>query len=489
MSIGKTSCLIKLAPSFILLLVLYVAVAWLSPGYDDEFFNITSIERGYAYSGLIELANSMDVHPPGQYILNNALWSLTGDWSVVRSFAACCTAISIWLLWLQVAQGTSRFTTAFAYIAICLNPALLLWGTGVRWYAYFVPVFTLLALLIMKNPRNSLKFWGWFFLLSLLLFMIGYAALILVPAGFVVALYARKDFVRKEAKVITISGLIALLLASYQLFIFFSVHIKNMSSQTFGYFQAIKGLGLHLLSNQGAIPISPFGLSLIGANLLLLGAGLAKLRKAQLDPVSGLFILGTLGLFVTKLTGKFRNLVTVSAIQGVFQTKLYEGIASKPLLIAILALFAVGSLGSIYNICMHQDTTKGSWNTPYSDVLNDIREKRGSLFCSSMLVVTHDPVIAYHTEKSGVAVINVGQPDWKEDVTDFKGCLATVQTFRGSLSRDMKTEYDNLINQLPNKNVRISFGQDNFAQFKRRFDPDIPDYYVTVTYFNPPLAH
>jgi len=476
----------KLVPSLslIVLVILYVAVAWLGPGYDDEFYNINSIESGYTYSGLIELANSMDVHPPGQYILNKALWSLTGDWSVARSLAACFTAISIWFLWFYVAKDASRSTATFAFIAICLNPALLLWCTGLRWYAYFVPVFTLLALLIMKNPKSSLTFWGSFFLLSLILFMIGYAALILVPAGFVVALYARKEFVLREIKVIATLGLISLFLAAYQLVVFFSVHIKSLSSQTSGFFQATKGLFLHVLSNQGAMPISLFGLSLISANLLLLWAGLARQRKVLLEPVSGLFILGTLGLFVTKLTGKFRNLVMVSSIQGVFQTKLYESIASKPLLIVVLALFAVGNLGSIYNVFMHQDTTKGSWNTPYSDVLNDITEKRNTLFCSSMQVVTHDPVIAYHAEKLAAVVVNVGQQNWREDITNYKGCLATVQTFRGSLPRDLKTEYDALINQLPNKKIRINFGQDRFSQFKRRFDPDIPDYYVTVTYFN-----
>lgn len=476
--------MLKLAPSFIILLFLYVAVAWLSPGFDDEYFNITTIEKGYTYFDLITFINSMDVHPPGQYVLNKVFWNITNDWSAVRVFSACFTAISIWFLWLNVAKGASQFTKTFSYIVICLNPALLLWCTSVRWYAYFVPVFTLLALLIRINPKDSLKYWGSFYFLALMLFMIGYAAVILVPAGLAVALYARKDMMRSEIKVIVTLGIITLLLATYQLTVLFLVHLNNMASQPSDYIKATGGLILHLLSNQGAMPISLFGLSLVGANLILLWAWFMVRRKAQFESLSGLFILSIFGLFVTKLTSKLRNLVTVSAIQGVFQTKLYEGITSKPFLIAIIALFAVGNLGSIYNIYMHRDTTKGGWNIPYGDVLADINEKRNSLDCISMQVVAHDPVIVYHAEKLAFKTVFVGERNWKEDIVNYKGCHATVQTFRGNSPQSLMVEYHDLIDQLPHKKDRISFGQDRFAQFKRRFSPDIPDYYVTVTYFS-----
>jgi hypothetical protein len=476
--------MLKLAPSFIILLFLYVTVAWLSPGFDDEYFNITTIEKGYTYFDLITFINSMDVHPPGQYLLNKVLWDITNNWSAVRAFSACFAAIPIWFLWLYAAQGASRLTGLFSFIAICLNPALLLWCTSLRWYAYFVPVFTLLALLIMVNPKTSSKFWVLFFLLSLILLMIGYAAIIIVPSGLVVALYARKEFLRKEIKVIAIIGLISLFLAAYQLFIFFSMYVNGMSSQPSDYYKAMQYLFLHLLSNQGAMPISLFGLSLIAANLLLFCAALAGRRKVQFGSVSGLYILSISGLFVTKLTSKLRNLVMISAIQGVFQTKLYESIVSKPLLVTILALFAVGNLGSIYNVYMHRDTTKGGWNIPYGDVLADINEKRNSLACSSMQVVTHDPVIVYHAEKLAFKTVFVGERNWKEDIVNYKGCHATVQTFRGNSPQSLMVEYHDLIDQLPHKKDRISFGQDRFAQFKRRFSPDIPDYYVTVTYFS-----
>jgi len=84
----------------------------------------------------------------------------------------------------------------------------------------------------------------------------------------------------------------------------------------------------------------------------------------------------------------------------------------------------------------------------------------------------------------GFKTVFVGERNWKEDVINFKGCHAAVQTFRGNSPQSLMIEYHDLINQLPHKKDRISFGLDRFAQFKRRFSPDIPDYYVTVTYFS-----
>jgi len=468
--------------SLVVLLALYGWVAFSSPGYDDEFFNVNMVENGKTFTDLYTLANSINVHPPGQYLINKALWHLSGNWSIVRITTAVFAASIIWLLWRSVAWSTP-LTGLFAYLAICLNPALLLWCTGIRWYAYFVPLFSLMAMGMLRNPASPFRFWGPFFLLSMALFMIGYAAVVLIPVAFAIALYVRRERLHDELAVVLGFGLTALLLSSHQLIVFVTVHARNSSSQTAGLVQAITGLGLHVLSNQGAMPVSPFGMSLVLANLLLFGVAVNTVRTVRIGPVSGLFVLGALGLAAAQLTGKFRNLVTVAAFQGVFQAQLFQTITNKPLMMCTFFLMAVGNIGGTYNVAMHNGTTKGSWNTPYGEVLSDLQHKRDLLTCSRVQVITHDPVLAYHASGQGAAVVYVGQDQWREKIKAFTGCRAAVQTFRGSMSNDLAQQYARLINELPKRVDTAMFGPDRYAWFKRKLDPDVPDYYVRVTYF------
>src|SRR5882762_3760883 len=113
---------------------LYMAVAFFSSGYDDEYFNVSIVEQTPSYRQIVALANAGDIHPPGQYVINKILLDLLGSWSWARPVTAAIAAMTIVALWLSMAvQGAVH--RAFAYLVICLNPSLLLWCTGLRWYA------------------------------------------------------------------------------------------------------------------------------------------------------------------------------------------------------------------------------------------------------------------------------------------------------------------------------------------------------------------
>jgi hypothetical protein len=462
--------------------LLYGWVAFFSPGYDDEIFNISIVESK-SFAELYTWANLDDVHPAGQYLINRALWSATGNWPIVRLLTAVTAALSIWLVWRMVRWPT-RLMGVFAYVAICLNPASLLWCASLRWYAYFVPVFNLLCVLLLRNPASPAFFWGAFFLLSTTLLQIGYAALALVPVAFAIALHGRRREVRHELWYIATCAAVALLLSFYQLTVFFTVHARNSASQTSELRQAILQVGMHVLSNQGAYPVSVLGIILIAGNLLLLFTGLISLRSVRLGPASALFVFGALVLCATTLSGKVRNMVTVSTFQGVFQTMLFGHLRSKPLLACAMCLITVGNAGSIINVVRHRDTTKGMWNTPYAEVLADLQEKQRTLGCERLQVVTHDLVVSYHASRQpGATVVTVGRNGWREQITRFMDCQAAVQTYRGFIDKNTVDEYAALISELPGRVETVHFGPDAYAGFKRRFDPDIPDYYVRVTYF------
>jgi hypothetical protein len=470
--------------SLVITLLLYAWVGFSSPGYEDDIFNMEVVERANTLAELYHGANLTDVHPPGQYLINKALWDATGNWSTVRAATAVAAAITIWLVW-RIIRWPTPLTAAFAFLTICLNPALLLWCTGLRWYAYFVPLFNLMTLLILRNPASPVRFWGSFFLLAVALLLIGYVALILAAVAFLVAVYVRRQVLRTDLRFAAVFAVAALLLSSHQLIVFLTVHAKNRALQTSGFGGAILGLGLHVLSNQGAYPISAFGVSLIVGNLLLFAVGLIRIRALRLNPASALFIFGALGLCATTLSGKIRNMVTVSTAQGVFQAELFGHSQTKPLMTCALLLIAIGNIGSTFNVVMHRDTTKGSWNTPYAEVLADLREKRKSLGCARLQVITHDVVVTYYASRQDATVVVVGQDGWREQIRGFTGCRAAIQTYRGSMDGNLVEEYAHVISDLPHRVETMTFGSDRYAGFKRSFDPDIPDYYVRITYFTP----
>ena len=118
----------------LLVVALYMVVAFFSPGYDDEYFNISVVGQAPSYGQIVAVANAGDVHPPGQYVINKILLDLLGSWPWARAVTAAIAAMTIVALWLSMeVQGAVH--RAFAYLVICLSPSLLLWCTGLRWYA------------------------------------------------------------------------------------------------------------------------------------------------------------------------------------------------------------------------------------------------------------------------------------------------------------------------------------------------------------------
>ena len=60
-------------------------------------------------------------------------------------------------------------------------------------------------------------------------------------------------------------------------------------------------------------------------------------------------------------------------------------------------------------------------------------------------------------------------------------CLIAILTFRGSIP---KSVYEHMRANLPQNPVDIRrMGEDPYANIKKRFDPDIPNYYVSILDF------
>jgi hypothetical protein len=463
----------------LILLVLYGTVAYFSYGYDDEFFNINLIESSSSYGQLISSVNGMDVHPPGSYLINKVLFDMTGDWSLVRLFAALFTAFSLWMLWRQATRP--GFQSVFTFITVCLSPTILLWGTGLRWYAYAVPLINLLLYVVIQNSESKRTFWGSFFLLSVVLFHVGYISLVIVPIAFALAWYARREKRRSEYSTILWMGGVAALLCVPQLLVFLRIHLPNNSTVPPSYVNSLVGLGLHVFSGRAAYPLSVAGLALTSGNALLFGYGIVQIRNVLRNRGTQLFVFGCAGLLMARLTAKFRNLVVLSSAQGLYQSLTYSLVQNRWVKVAAFVCFSVGNGWGVVNVATHHNTTKGTWNMPYAEVLSTITREAAS--CHASTLITSDPGVAYYGKKLVPNLIYIiADKDWSNRVGLVQGCVIAVKTFRGSIDPKEFGKYLDFLGS--RKSEIIHCGFDKNAPFKRRIDPDVPDYYADIYVMN-----
>lgn len=463
--------------SLSIIILLYTIVSLTSYGYDDEFFNINLIERTESAWQLITSVNQIDIHPPGSYLINWTLFHLFGSWSHTRLIGAIGTAFSLWILWYATKKEN---VTLFSFVAICLNPTILLWGATLRWYTYALPIINFMIYLLIRRNKPRRLYWEIFFLLSVILFYISYIAIIIVPIFFTIALFRHRKQLADKIRPLLWSALGAAILISPQLFIFYRVHLPNGGAQFGGYLRSFGGLGLHFLAGQASYPFALAGLASTLGNLLLMMASLAHFRALIAHPPTQFVLLGSLSLVFTRLSRKFRNLVTLSSAQGLWQNEVYHRIRHRRLRLAIFLLIGFANIWGVINVVSHSNTAKGNWNMPYSQILATIQAHAQE--CNASTLITSDPGIAYHGRKIIPNVINLHyRADWEAAALSKEGCIIAINTFRGSLNRARYQEYKGFLERHDDRlRAIIPLGPDRHAEFKRRFAPDIPDHYAVI---------
>ncbi len=124
----------------------------------------------------------------------------------------------------------------------------------------------------------------------------------------------------------------------------------------------------------------------------------------------------------------------------------------------------------------HTDTTRGTWNTPYGDMIAFMK----SYDPEKYIVLSHNPVFDYHIKQLGFNVIDaLGDSGWQEKVKEYDGAVIILKTYKGSLS---DSDYESFNEYINGRKVIKSerFGYDKFAEFKRRIDKNYPDYYAEI---------
>lgn len=464
---------------WVLACLAYAAVALTSPGYDDEFYNMLVVGSGRALAVQIDFINHWDVHPPGQYLINAALFAMTGSWPVVRAIGALACALAVTRF-----AGLHRLTDARAmllqFVLVVMHPALLMWCTGLRWTTYFVPLFLLALLWLRRDTSAPWRFWPVLALLCLGLFALNYLALLLVPLIVAFVAWRRFGQLRREWPAILVSAAVAAPFLLYQLQILVRFQLGVSGPQTSGPLAGLAGLAQGI-----AVHVGIFSLSVVGVVTLLAFAGLwlrLCLRQGRAlvrDHETWLILGGLLLVLAAGLAGKWRNLVPL--VPPIF-ARIVPLATRTPdrLSIALAWVLAASNLIGCVNVARHWDTNKGSWNMPVAATVEATRaavaQRCGT---ATPVILTLDPVLAAHVaQRTPFAVIGPRPQGLPTPLTrDGDYCVLRLATYLGAVPDRVQAE---MLRNLPPGEVVARIGRDPAAGIKRRLEPRIPDHYVEI---------
>lgn len=482
----KTALLIL---TLIVPLLLFTYTAYNSYGFDDEYFNIAEVIEKYNYSSAYELIKDhlsgrfIDIHPVGSFLINYLLIKALGSWNLVRVAGALLVCVSMWLYWLRISTDWGGgITKLFSYIIICLNPTVLLWGTSLRWYTYCLPIVCIIGFLLYSPnflKQRKYLFWGLYFFTVSIMFYIETNTAIMILVSFVMLLIQRRKSFHDEWKTILCFGLLAVLFVSRQIYLFLTVLYPAVSgsSEFLPLIRTIAGGGQNFLCGHAVIPVSAAGIALIIANTLLFIVFLLNIKAVASNYSHGFYMLSYVSYILVGIGGKVRNYTPLYPVQGTFLTDIFSRIKSSKLKITILVLYIFGTLWGIHNVITHQDTIRGTWNTPYSDLIDCIEQINPE---KNYLVISHNPVFNYHARLHGYNVLNVAEgTGWEDMLNKHEGKAIVLRTYKGSMPM---TEFEKFNEYIDSKNITFmkSFAPDKFAGLKRRFDKLYPDYYAEI---------
>ena len=471
-------CRLAFPVSYLSLIFLYGAVGYSSFGYDDEFFNITYVEK-YGID-VVSFVQSTDVHPPGSYFINWVLFDLLKEWSLVRLINSVFTASCLIYFINHVKNRFGPHIGAMVFIYVGINPAILMWCTGLRWYAYFVP----LLLFICITPNfNSRWYWPKLFIGLLLLGYLSYAVFIVALPLLLIYWNDCPDGTKIKIRSIFLLGSTVGILYAYQLIIFITVHVKYGRGLTCSLLKSIVGFYVAQISNQGVFPSSLGGIMSAAGFFGLVGIGVIEVLRAR--RITGFLIIygiGTAGLILTGLGGKFRNFVILCPFQALWLSTFGAPSLQNKTLSIFLALTLAGNGLGIINVVRHQGTTKNSWNMPTKEAINRLRLINRS--CSdNVLVLTHDEALTYFFEKSGYHVYGpyTRQPGESNELTRDWHCIATFITYAGEFADvSIRTIYRPIESLRSDAKEVYYIGKDADHKLKQMIDKRYPEHQIEI---------
>lgn len=477
---------IALQLASIFVVMLYGYVGFISYGFDDEFFNIYIVEN-FSLNKIFYLDASENLnHPNGSLLLNGILFNLFNDWSYVRAFYGVIFALSLLISFFCLTEKDKNFNQLFFFILLCLNPSLLMIGSSIRWYSAFIIFINFLIVLIHKNPKNPLTFWGIFLILGEVLFYINYLASVILPIVFVYSLNQRRKLIyknRKEVLCLILFILLFLFIAFPEVnSLLYKISI-DQSNQISTFWMSIIGFGIFQTSGLAMMPSSYPGLVSILLSLSMLIVFLMNIKNQSIKFLS-IYLLVCIFMLLSGLAGKFRTFFSIHLLDAYIKAHILSFIPKKWHAIIFFVLIIPVLAGS-FNVVSKQNTNKSSWNMPYAITIDEVNKLVKSFDCKQALIFLHDPGLDWYLSKLAYNVVNI------YNIKDFASLSANLQsdcqiylkTFQGSMDAERKQKVDSFFDNKQGLVQKIFIQKDDFVKVKRILNKNFPEYYVEVMIF------
>ena len=308
-----------------------------------------------------------DVHPPLSYLLNKMIYSLFSSYKAILVFSIFINVSALsYFYHFAEKKLVDKYSKLLLFIFVFLNGGILMWTNGVRWYAYWVPLFIILYTFLLKHQKLDTKNLVIVGLLLSFMTYLNYLTFLLIISLFILFLTSRRnDFSFKN---ILILGALYFSLCLYQLFLFIPVYANSKGSQNLeviaSTLSALYGFvngGSVFLTNPVLIFFSFFTLIIMVLGIKTI---LANNKAIDLTIIQSivLFIGLILLMIITGVSGKYRNVIALSIpfyfIISYFLTYIKSVNIKRVYLFSALILSVI----SVFNLITRQDTAKNSLN-------------------------------------------------------------------------------------------------------------------------------
>jgi hypothetical protein len=469
---------------------------WHGTFYEDEVFNIRQIQL--SDGALIAYFNHSDVHPPGSYLLNKALFDIFGSWRLVQLVSATLNAFGLGALFWLARPSLTR-AEAVALLGLLSSAAtVLMWGQSLRWYAYFNPAATVIYGILIFSQGAPVRRGLVALVATGVLFHISYAALpAFVTFAAVFLVRDGMQLSRRDWGVLLGVGILVVLACLPQGYYFLRYHLS--AAEALGSGDSPAGQTSSLLMSAVTILITLsignaiFPIDILPALLVVAWGALivTEARKRRPTLVEVLLVValiaGSAALVATGLGSKPRNSVFLTPLAMVLLASLLAR-APRNLGFAAVTIVVLFQAEGLRDLIARSDTDKGSFNADYATAMTEIR--RAAASCKGRPVVfDHDTVLTYLVEQSGIAQSSPFGSPVAGGVVAFQpgDCLIRVASFQSPLQKEASglhaynepepAEFTRVISQ-------VSIGHDRFAWIKNKlFHQGVPEIPLVVSTF------
>lgn len=470
---------------FATLIVLSGLSCILGTFYDDEIFNIRRAALSFSnIFDYVRYINSDDIHPPVSFLLNKLAFDALGNWKAVQFVNGTLNAAAIAWFHRQTVDKVAMGERLGLTFVLATAATSVMWGTGLRWYAYFNPIFLFLYTVSLSktlsfNARAAILAIG-----TVFLFHTSYLTMMAAPVLWSTFIVRSLPDIRSACVFRIVLILFATAIACLpQFYVMLTVHLHiYISSNTFPILYSIAQPIATLALGNAVFPID----YVPALFLLLLSAAFAFSIKSILRDsyatilLSGI-LLGLILLVVTPPGVEGRNAAFLYPI-GLTLIVLIISRSASWIRLPAMASLVLLQVTSVYDVVFHHNTAKGSFNTPFAQTMQEIANAKRK--CQGRTYVfTHDPVLTYLIEETGDKVSSFYVPSEIEmRLVHKKDCIVVVRTYRGTMPFDLFSQFGNQFNsEAFHKIETINIGYDRFHTIKAWIGHEpSPRYYVAI---------